>query len=124
MATHNCIGIYIDPGIGAQIRRNHVSTTNPVCAEEAAFGTFGIIVAGAVGAQVRHNRIDDQHAGGGAVGLAVVDASPTGPFATDNVVTHNSVRHNDVDLAVTTTGEGNVVAANRCETSDPAGLCS
>jgi Periplasmic copper-binding protein (NosD) len=123
VASHNCIGIYVDPGIGARIRRNHVSTTSPVCARETAFGAYGIILAGAVGAHVRHNRIDDQHAGGGAVGLAIVDASPTGPFATGNVVTHNSVRRNDLDLEVTTTGEGSVVAANRCETSDPSGLC-
>jgi hypothetical protein len=123
VASHNCIGIYVDPGIGARIRRNHISTTSPVCAREAAFGTFGIILAGAVGTQVRHNRIDGQHAGGGAVGLAVVDASPTGPVSTGDVVTHNSVRRNELDLAVTTTGEGNVATANRCETSDPAGLC-
>ena len=39
VARRTCIGIYIEPGIGARIRRNHVSTTNPECAEQAAFGT-------------------------------------------------------------------------------------
>ena len=94
-----------------------------MCAKEAPYGTFGVLLFGAVGAEVQHNRIDGQTSNGSAAGLAIVDADPPGPLASRNIVKQNHLTANDVDLVVSSTGAGNVVAHNRCETSTPAGLC-
>ena len=60
----------------------------------------------------------------GAAGVAVLDVSASVPFASRNVVTHNVLRNNDVDLFVTSTGTGNVIEHNKCATSVPDGLCT
>ena len=99
------------------------SATNPQCVTENPYGNFGIIVAGAVGADVRGNWVDGQRAAGKAVGVAVVDGSTTGPFATGNTVQHNVIVGNDLDVLVATAGTGNVVARNHCETSTPEAVC-
>ena len=120
----SCIGAFIDPGInGAKIRDNHVRATNPRCLTQGTFGSFGIFVFGAVNTDVRRNRIEGQAAGGRAGGLVVVDDPDSGSIASGNVVTHNILRNNDLDLYMDSTGPGNVFAHNLC-LSDPANPCS
>ena len=117
----SCNGVFVDPGIaGAKIRRNHIAATNPNCAGRAA----GIVLFGAVNTDVRSNRIEGQTAPDGAAGVAVLDVGPSGPFASGNVVTHNVLRNNDVDLFEASTGTGNVIERNECATSIPDGLCT
>ena len=96
---------YVSASTASGPRTRNASTDNP-------YGNFGIIVAGAVGADVRGNWVDGQRAAGEAVGVAVVDASTTGPFATGNTVQHNVIVGNDLDVLVDTAGTGNVVARN------------
>ena len=114
-------GVFVDPGIvGAKIRRNHIGGTNPNCVGPAA----GIVLFGAVNTDVRGNRIEGQTVTDGAAGVAVLDVGPSGPFASGNVVKHNVLRHNELDLYVTSTGNGNVIEQNECTTSFPLGLCT
>ena len=54
----------------------------------------------------------------------MVDVSASGPFASGNVVTHNVLHNNDLDLFVSSVGIGNVLKRNECATSDPHGLCT
>jgi len=117
----SCTGIFVDPGIvGAKIRRNHIGGTNPDCGPPNA----GIVLFGAVNTDVRGNHIEGQTVPGGAAGVAVVDVSASGPFASGNVVTHNVLHNNDLDLFVSSVGIGNVLKRNECATSDPHGLCT
>jgi nitrous oxidase accessory protein NosD len=117
--SNGCIGAYIDPGIGAHVHDNHIGATNPVCPDLAQYGIHGIILDTAVGSTVTHNSIDHQTADG----IRLVDAGPTGPFASHNLVARNVITGGHPDLYVHTAGSGNVVVRNRCTTSDPDGLC-
>lgn len=117
--SNMCIGAYIDPGIGARVRGNHIGATNPVCPGENAYGMYGIILAGAVRSTVIDNYIEHQT----AAGLALVDAGPAGPFAARNLVARNVITDSHPDLLVDTVGTRNLVVHNRCTTSDPDGLC-
>jgi nitrous oxidase accessory protein NosD len=117
--TDACIGVYIDPGIGATIQHKHVGPTNTVCPDENTYGIYGIILAGALRATVIDNRIDHQ----AADGIAIIDAGPTGPFASHNLVTRNVITESNPDLDVSTQGTGNVITHNRCTSSTPSGLC-
>ncbi len=118
----SCTGVFVDPGIvGAKIHRNHIGQTDPHCEPNTA---AGIVLFGAVNTDVRGNHIQGQTIPAGAAGVAVLDVSASGPFASGNVVTHNVLRNNDVDLFVTSTGTGNVIEHNECATSVPDGLCT
>jgi parallel beta-helix repeat protein len=127
--SDNCMGIYVDPGIkGARVRYNHISATNPDCRElppEIAFGTYGIILDGAINTEVSSNLIEGQTNNGLAAGLAIFDQACSVPEsslscsilrrkveASGNVVIHNILRHNDVDLLINTTGS-NTIAHNK-----------
>ena len=120
----SCFGVFVDPGIvGAKIRRNHIGGTNPNCGPGKGTAV-GILLFGAVNTDVRGNHIEGQTVPGGAAGVAVVDVSASGPFASGNVVTHNVLHNNDLDLFVSSVGIGNVLKRNECATSDPHGLCT
>lgn len=127
--SNNCIGVYVDPSIeGAQVRFNQISATNPDCRKlpaEIAFGTYGIILDGAINTKVSGNLIEGQTNGGLAAGLAIFDQACDPPGislacsvlrrkveASGNVVIHNVLRHNDVDLLINTAGS-NVIAHNK-----------
>ena len=129
---NNCIGAFVDPFIdGAKVRNNHISATNPLCAQGNEFGAFGIIVDGAINTDVRHNRIEGQTLGNpsppySTAGIAVVDDPTTTPVAvaSGNTVTQNILRDNYLDLLVATQGTNNDVSRNSCSSSDPDGLCA
>jgi len=127
--SDNCIGVYVDPSTkGAEVRSNHISATNPDCRKlpaETAFGTYGIILDGAINTKVFGNLIEGQTNGGLAAGLAIFDQACDPPEislacsilrrkveASGNVVTHNVLRHNDVNLLINTTGS-NIIANNK-----------
>jgi nitrous oxidase accessory protein NosD len=115
-----CIGAYIDPGIGARVHDNQIGATNPLCPAQNQYGMYGIILAGADRSTVTANHIEDQ----AAVGLALTDAGPTGPFASHNLVARNVIHESGQDdLVVDTQGAGNIVDHNRCTTSAPDHLC-
>jgi nitrous oxidase accessory protein NosD len=114
----NCIGVYVDPGIGASVRANRISTNNLGC-DVAGFPPtgIGVFLDATVGTQVRDNLI---------VGHSPTDgfgALFLGGSASGNVVKHNVFIDNTLDVVVASTGPGNVVTQNRCTTSEPAGLC-
>lgn len=130
--SNSCIGAFVDPFVdGARVRGNHISATNPLCAEGNEFGAFGIIIDGAINTDVRHNRIEGQTLGNpsppySTAGIAVVDDPTTTPVAvaSGNTVTQNILRDNYLDLLVATTGTANLISGNRCSSSDPDGLCA
>ena len=119
-----CDGAFVDPGIkGAKVLHNHIGKLNPSCLTD--FGYLGgIILGGSVNTDVRFNLVEGQTLDGVAGGIEIVDF-PLGEsvaVASGNVVTFNTLRNNDVDLYVNTTGTGNVLSNNQC--SAPAELCS
>ena len=124
--SDSCIGAYIDPGIdSARVSHNHIGATHPDCVTQALIGlSIGVTVWGAVNSVVQSNVIQDQHAGGMAAGISVVDGFDFGPefVATGNTVIDNVLFNNDVDIFVNTTGTGNVISQNQCST--PAEICS
>jgi nitrous oxidase accessory protein NosD len=122
----NCTGAYVDPGVGATIARNHIFDNNECDLTEAEFGR-GITMAGAVGTVVRHNIIEGHHAADGAPAVRLTDDvggwhTGTGTVATRNVVTHNTIVDNTLDLMSTATGH-NRIRHNDCTSSVPANLC-
>jgi hypothetical protein len=124
---NSCTGIFVDPGIdGAKILDNIIAGTNPGCATpDAPFFVFGIFLDGAVNSLVRHNRIEGQTASGlinGFAAAVIVFDEPTA-VASGNLVTLNILRKSDLDLAILTTGTGNVFIGNRC-TSVPTEPCT
>jgi hypothetical protein len=54
------------------------------------------------------------------VGVAVADI---GAVAMGNLVTQNTLRDNDIDLANRSESEGNVLVRNNCKISEPERLC-
>lgn len=121
--TGSCIGAFVDPGIvGAQVTHNNIGATDPNCAT-ASPANGGIFIYGAVNSTITSNVIHDQHAGGMAAGIILVDATDIDPglIASGNRVSDNILLQNDFDIFVNTTGTGNVVLHNQCST--PATFC-
>jgi hypothetical protein len=116
----NCVGVYVDPGIGAYVHDNYISSNNADCSA-FAFNGVGIFLYGTNGTHVRDNYIEGHVFAGFGAALVLTDADG-GPVATNNVIEHNRFRHNDKDISVTSTGT-NVIAHNRCRTSAPTGFC-
>jgi Periplasmic copper-binding protein (NosD) len=118
-----CVGAAVDPNVkGATLQHNRFGPTNPACT--LAGGAVGIYLSGSIDADVRYNLIEGQQLEGMAAGLGVVDDYSTGSaiVASGNVVVFNTLKDNDLDIYLNTTGTGNVVANNDCTT--PAALCS
>ncbi|KAJ3548198.1 hypothetical protein NM208_g1125 [Fusarium decemcellulare] len=127
-----CVAIFVDPGVkGAQIRHNYVGKSNSLCP-----GASGIILDGAINTQVWDNTIEAQHNNGMASGVVVVDdeCPQTGPnislsclvlkhkaVSSGNVIVRNTLRNNDYDIFINSTGTGNVAKCNSC--SLPKNLC-
>ena len=122
----NCVGMYVDPGVGATITRNHIFDNNECDLSGSEFGR-GITMAGAIGTVVRHNLIEGHHAADGAPAVRITDDvggwhTGTGTVATRNVVTNNTIVDNTLDLVSTATGH-NRITHNVCTSSIPANLC-
>lgn len=122
--SEGCVGAFIDPGIvGARIVQNHI-TGNSDPDSCLSFGlNTGVIIDGAVNSTVQGNTIEGEtNAAGQGAGIVIVDEP--GSIASGNAVIGNTLRHNDLDLYVNSTGTGNVLDSNRCSTSFPDGLCA
>lgn len=118
-----CVDVFIDPGVaGAKVQQNRFSALNQAC--NLTVGGGGVLISGSVDSDVRYNLIEGQLAGGNAAGVIVLDDFTTDPVsvASGNVVDYNTLRDNDFDIFVNTTGTGNVFAYNDCST--PKELCS
>jgi hypothetical protein len=125
--TDTCGGVFVDPGtLGAHIISNHISSPNPICATFPDATLSGIVLAGASGTEIKGNTIEGMTGGGvpnvlaGAIGI--IDDPATGATSSDNTVTGNVLRNNDIDIYVQTNGTGNIIEGNQCTT--PAELCS
>ncbi|KAB5546838.1 pectin lyase fold/virulence factor [Coniochaeta sp. 2T2.1] len=124
-----CFGVFVEPFIdGAKVTHNHITKSNPLCQTEFFGFTGGILIEGATNSEVRHNDVSGMSDYGNpvpeqiAVGIAIIDDTDgTGAVAKGNQVTHNTLYDNEQDILVATTGPGNEVAHNKCNT--PAELC-
>jgi Right handed beta helix region len=121
-----CMGMYVDPGVGATITLNHIFDNNACRFAGLEYGR-GITMAGAQGTVVRLNVIEGHTAADGLPAIRLTDDvgngnSGTGTVATGNVVTLNRIVHNTLDLVSTATGP-NRITLNQCSTSVPVGLC-
>lgn len=122
-----CLGMYVDPGVGAVITRNHIFD-NTQCGDMTGleYGR-GVTLAGAQGTVLSHNVIEGHTAADQLPAVRLTDdvgeGNPgTGTVATGNVLTHNRITDNTTDLVSTATGT-NRIAHNTCRSSVPAGLC-
>ena len=76
---------------------------------------------------VKHNVIEGHTAADGLPAVLVTDDvglgnTGTGTVASDNVITHNRIVGNSLDLVSTATGSNRIIH-NVCVTSVPAELC-
>lgn len=124
VAHDNCVGVFVDPGIGALIRDNRIlSNNNPGCVEDFVTGV-GVFLLSSHGTTVRGNRIEG-HVTEGAFPAAALLITDDGAFppASDNTVRNNRFSDNSLDILVNSAGAGNVVVHNRCTSSQPTALC-
>jgi parallel beta-helix repeat protein len=133
----NCIGIWIlntGGGSGAtnwMLTGNTANANDMVCADEEEgppLSGLGIFIAGGSDNVVIANTTDDNVpqgdtlASGGIVLFSTADFG--GDTADNNRIIANRAHGNEpVDLFWDQMGKGNIFLANRCATSDPAGLC-
>jgi hypothetical protein len=134
----NCIGVLFldtpdDPTAPAPnsdwvARDNEVNHNNKACPagdEGDATSGLGIVINGAHAITLVGNTVNDNQPSGptaGSGGIVIV-SDPDSPVSTDNVVKHNSAFGNLPD-DILWDGQGtNTFTDNRCETSEPAGLC-
>ncbi len=125
VAHDNCIGVFVDPGVGAVVRDNRIVSNNGPCVELFSFVTgVGVYLQGAHGTVVRGNRIEGHTPAGYRQVAAVVITDEGAPTpASDNTVRNNRFADNTLDVLVDSAGTGNVVTHNHCTSSQPAGLC-
>jgi hypothetical protein len=116
----NCLGVFVDPGVGAVITRNHIANNNGCDQLPASYGR-GVTLSGTHGSVVKDNVIEGHTGPGGLAALSVID-DEGGTVATGNVVTHNRLAANTLDISSTATGT-NRIDHNECTTSTPAQLC-
>jgi nitrous oxidase accessory protein NosD len=131
-----CFGAFLDPGVkDVRLRGNRF--TNAFRNGCAGFGAAAISVDGAIGARVENNFIEGwktEDAKNLTTGIAVVDDPCLSPsisceglripaIARDNLVKGNTLRDNDFDIFVYTSGTGNEFRRNRCATSNKDGVC-
>jgi nitrous oxidase accessory protein NosD len=132
----NCVGIMVLsgipelPGLAGRLsmHANVIRANNRPCEESEegpALSGVGIAIVGAHDNRVTGNRItgnvpsdETEFSGGVAVVTDFVGTAPA-----NNLIQGNIVLRNDPDLFWDGTGSGNRFRHNRCETSDPAGLC-
>jgi nitrous oxidase accessory protein NosD len=137
-AHDNCIGIFVlntgEPGDAThwKLDDNKVVHNNKACPasdEGPPFSGVGILLAGASNNVVDDNHVDDNVgtgpsplAAGGIALIATLDFG--GSPASDNRITDNHVTGNEpYDISDDGAGTGNSFDDNRCDTSNPPGLC-
>ncbi|MEU9146824.1 right-handed parallel beta-helix repeat-containing protein [Streptomyces sp. NPDC048349] len=131
--TRNCGGIFVvgdegDPGAGDMtIRGNRIHENNKFCRGNTRLPDIqgvGIVLTGAEDTRIRANSIRGNVGASPLSGGILLFKSFVGATNTDNVIQDNEVRGNEpADLANQGTGTGNRFVGNRCETSQPAGMC-
>lgn len=131
--TGNCGGIFVvgdegEPGAGDMtIRGNRIHENNKFCRGNTRLPDIqgvGIVLTGAEETLVRSNSIRGNVGASPLSGGILLFKSFVGATNTDNVIRDNEVRGNKpADLANQGTGTGNSFVGNRCETSQPAGMC-
>jgi hypothetical protein len=135
--TGNCIGAFAlntgvpGPGGSVRISDNWIVANNKACppAEGPAFSGIGLAIGGDTNVQVRHNVINNNNpsaeSGFPTGGIVLIDTTPFGGGTPDNNTFIGNHLHGNVPNDISaTTGTGNVFRRNRCNTSDPAGLCT
>ena len=123
LAHDNCIGVYVDPGIGATVRNNHIVSNNGPCVDLFSYITgVGVYLQGTHGTVVRGNRIEG-HTPAGNRPVAALVITDEGATASENTVRNNRFSDNTLDILVDSAGAANVVAHNRCTSSQPMALC-
>jgi hypothetical protein len=141
-AWGNCIGVFLlaDGQAGGSgetaVLKNTVVANNEVCEQfnEAGFlpilGGGGIVLAGSQHNAVLYNVVTNNRGdtlfSGGIVLIATPRANTDGTFdaSTDNLVFFNRLRGNSpADIVNDTASSPNLLLGNRCQTSQPDGLC-
>jgi hypothetical protein len=117
----NCTGVFVDAGIGARIRGNHIFANNAPC--DPMFTGIGIVLSGATGTEVRGNLIEGHLTPEAGAALILADPETPLPPASHNVVKLNVFDNRGLDILATSTGSHNVFAHNLCDLSSPAELC-
>jgi hypothetical protein len=137
--SDNCVGIaFLDTGENPApvsdwtASHNFAAGNNEACPSgseggPATSGT-GILLGGTHNVTVKRNGVFDNRPSlesafsGGIVVASTVAFGGADP--TDNSVERNTARGNEpADIVWDRTGRGNVFSHNRCDTSDPTGLC-
>ena len=138
----NCIGVFLlaDGQAGGSgetaVLKNTVVANNEVCEQFDAAGFLpilgggGIVLAGSQHNVVLQNVVTDNRGdtlfSGGIVLIATPRANADGTFdaSTNNLVFLNSLRGNSpADIVNDDASSPNLIVANRCQTSQPDGLC-
>ena len=133
----NCAGIFLldtgAPGAGGNVtvRDNKVHDNNKACAasEDAPpFSGIGIGILGDHTTKVEDNRVENNTPGGPSVCRPVASSSSTRPASVARRRPTTASRTtaspgNQPDIFWDGTGTGNKIKENRCDTSNPAGLC-
>ena len=121
--TETCVGAFVDPYVkNAKVSDNKITNTGPLCVPY--FGAFihGIAVLGAVDTVVRDNFIkgitDSGTPNNTVGGIALFDDPTKNPPAitSGTKVKHNTLKNNDLDIYVATTGSDNIFKDNSCST--------
>ncbi|MGW6943647.1 right-handed parallel beta-helix repeat-containing protein [Streptomyces xanthophaeus] len=131
--TGNCGGVFVvgdegDPGAGDMtVQGNKIHANNKFCRGNSRLPDIqgaGIVLTGAEETTLRGNSVRDNVGNSPISGGILLFKSFVGAQNTDNVIRDNVVLGNKpADLANQGTGTGNTFAGNRCEVSQPAGMC-
>jgi hypothetical protein len=137
-ATRNCVGILaLNTGMGAiaagnyRLRNNSVTENNKACppSEGPPTSGLGIVLAGTHDVRVEENRaLRNQPTGPsplGSGGIAVISTKGMGGAdpVNNTVVDNTALNNKPFDILYDGTGTGNRFVENRCQTSQPPGLC-
>ncbi|WP_411103260.1 nitrous oxide reductase family maturation protein NosD [Streptomyces sp. cmx-4-9] len=131
--TGNCGGVFVvgdegEPGAGAMsVRGNLIHANNKFCRGNSRLPDIqgvGIVLTGAEETTVRGNSIRDNVGASPLSGGILLFKSFVGAQNSDNLIKDNTVLGNKpADLADQGTGTGNTFLGNRCQVSQPAGMC-
>jgi parallel beta-helix repeat protein len=141
-AWGNCIGVFLladgqEGGSGqSAVLNNSVVSNNQVCEQFAnagflpVLGGGGIVLAGSQHNAVLHNVVTENRGdtlfSGGIVLIATPRAREDGSHdaSTNNLVLLNTLRGNrPADIRHDEASSPNLIVGNRCQTSEPGGLC-
>jgi len=133
-AHDNCLGILFladapGPAGAFNVAWNLIRHNDKACPGSPEQGGplsgLGVVISGAHDVSLHANAILDNNPGGDtdvSAGVAVVTGDG-GTEPANNRVQGNVILRNSTDILWDSTGRGNVLQPNRCQTSTPAGLC-